>query len=53
MVSGKVQGVYYRATTKQKARELGLRGIVRNLPDGIAHIVLRTGEPIAVSQTDL
>ncbi|MDY6768652.1 MAG: acylphosphatase [Candidatus Nanohaloarchaea archaeon] len=33
-VSGKVQGVFFRATTRDKARELGVNGWVRNLPDG-------------------
>ena len=33
-VSGIVQGVGYRAFTKRKAKELGLKGYVRNLPDG-------------------
>ncbi len=33
-VSGKVQGVYFRATTQKTARELGVDGWVRNLPDG-------------------
>ena len=33
-VSGRVQGVGYRAFTRSKAKALGLRGFVRNLPDG-------------------
>jgi acylphosphatase len=34
LVSGKVQGVYYRASTVEKALEFGLRGFAQNLPDG-------------------
>lgn len=33
-VSGRVQGVNYRAFTEQEANLLGLVGYVRNLPDG-------------------
>ena len=33
-VSGRVQGVFYRASTKSKADELGLSGWVKNEPDG-------------------
>ena len=32
-VAGRVQGVYYRASTQQKARELGVIGYAKNLPD--------------------
>ena len=33
-VSGTVQGVYFRATTREEARERGVEGWVRNLEDG-------------------
>jgi len=33
-VSGVVQGVFFRANTFQKAKELRLKGWVKNLPDG-------------------
>lgn len=33
-VSGRVQGVFFRDSTRQRAEELGLAGWVRNLPDG-------------------
>ena len=34
IVSGRVQGVWFRDSTKRRAQELGLGGFVRNLADG-------------------
>lgn len=34
LVSGRVQGVYFRDTCRQLALQRGVRGWVRNLPDG-------------------
>ena len=46
-VGGHVQGVFYRASTRQRAQELGCRGYARNLPDGRVE-VLAVGEAAAV-----
>jgi len=43
VVSGRVQGVFYRATAARRAQELGIRGHARNLPDGRVE-VLACGE---------
>ena len=34
IVSGRVQNVWFRASTQQRARALGIGGWVQNLPDG-------------------
>ncbi|MEW6330678.1 MAG: acylphosphatase [Pseudomonadota bacterium] len=39
LVSGQVQGVFFRASTEAAARRLGLTGWVRNLRDGRVELV--------------
>jgi len=40
VVSGLVQGVWYRAYTERTAMALGLKGWVRNMPDGNVEAVM-------------
>jgi acylphosphatase len=47
VVSGRVQGVFFRASTRDAAVRCGVRGFVRNLPDGRVEAVLQ-GERGAV-----
>jgi acylphosphatase len=47
VVSGKVQGVFFRASTVRVAEQLKLRGFARNLPDGRVE-VLALGDTAAL-----
>ena len=39
LVSGKVQGVFFRASTREQALKLGLSGYAKNLPDGRVEVL--------------
>ncbi len=43
LVSGRVQGVFYRASTREQALALGLAGHARNLPDGRVEVLVSGG----------
>jgi acylphosphatase len=43
-VTGNVQGVYFRATTRDTARDVGVDGWVRNLDDGRVEAVFEGSE---------
>lgn len=49
VISGKVQGVFFRASTARVATGLGLRGHARNLDDGSVE-VLAVGAPESVRE---
>nr|CAD1826705.1 unnamed protein product [Ananas comosus var. bracteatus] len=49
VIKGRVQGVFFRDWTVENARELGLRGWVRNRRDGSVEAVF-SGEPAAVNE---
>jgi acylphosphatase len=41
---GIVQGVFFRANTKRKAKEMGINGYVRNMPNGSVEAVFEGDE---------
>lgn len=44
LISGRVQGVFYRASTRNKVHELGLTGYAKNLPDGRVEVLAAGSE---------
>lgn len=48
-VSGRVQGVFFRATCREEALDAGVSGWVRNLPDGRVEAVFE-GDDAAVER---
>ncbi|WP_135302440.1 acylphosphatase [Haloarcula amylovorans] len=51
-VSGRVQGVYYRATTRDTARDHGVDGWVTNLDDGRVEAVFEGGPDAVESMVE-
>ena len=51
LISGRVQGVWYRAATQQLAQSLGLSGYADNLPDGGVE-VLACGDDDKLAQLE-
>ena len=49
LVSGRVQGVFFRASTRYQAEQLGIAGSASNLPDGRVEVIA-CGEPQAIEQ---
>jgi acylphosphatase len=49
IISGRVQGVWFRASTKQKANQLGLTGWVQNTDNGKVEAVIE-GEEISIKE---
>ena len=45
-IKGKVQGVFYRATAKDVAEMLGIKGWIRNLPDNNVEITATAAENV-------
>lgn len=44
LVSGQVQGVFYRDSCRRRAEEKGIAGAARNLPDGRVEVLLEGDE---------
>ncbi|HWP94849.1 MAG TPA: acylphosphatase [Gammaproteobacteria bacterium] len=47
LVTGRVQGVFFRASAREQALKLGITGYAENLPDGSVEVLV-CGEPAAV-----
>ncbi|HMC05424.1 MAG TPA: acylphosphatase [Actinomycetota bacterium] len=52
VVSGRVQGVFFRAETSRLARSRGVAGWVRNLPDGRVEAVFEGPRPAVESMVE-
>ena len=50
LVTGKVQGVFFRQSTMLKAEALSLGGTVENLPDGNTVDIIATGSEAGLAE---
>lgn len=53
IISGRVQGVGFRHFTNRNAKALGLKGWVRNLPDGKVEAIFEGEEPAVLKMLEL
>ena len=51
IVSGQVQGVWFRRHTQEKAKALGITGSVRNESDGTVTIVAEGNDKLLIKLT--
>lgn len=51
-VSGRVQGVWFRASTKQKAEQLGVTGWIRNTSDGCIEAIFEGNKNMVKEMVD-
>lgn len=52
VIHGKVQGVFFRASTKEKANQLGLKGFARNRQDGAVEVIAEGNEDDLIQLID-
>lgn len=52
LVTGRVQGVFFRESTRQEAESLGVTGSAANLPDGRVEVVACGEEPAVRALVD-
>ena len=52
IISGRVQGVWFRANTRDKAKQLGLKGWVKNTPEGSVEAVFEGEEKLIHEMLD-
>jgi len=52
IISGRVQGVWFRASTKQKAEQLGITGWVRNTAEGNVEAIFEGEEDLVKKMID-